>query len=78
VEDHHAGPAEIAATRIDFGQWLNTLGSRRRRIAQVLATGETTSRVARQFRISPARVSQLRSELRAAWHAFQGEELAVA
>jgi hypothetical protein len=33
VEDRHAGPAEIAATRIDFSQWLKTLTTKQRRIA---------------------------------------------
>jgi hypothetical protein len=34
---------------------------------------ETTSRVAEQFGLSLARVSQLRQELKAAWEVFQGE-----
>jgi hypothetical protein len=36
-------------------------------------TGKTTGRVARTFRISAARVSQLRRELCANWHRFMGE-----
>ena len=73
VEDRTAGPADIAATRIDFAAWLRTLTPRLRRIARTLATGETTKNVARKFHLSPARISQLRSELRNAWLAFQGE-----
>jgi hypothetical protein len=38
VEDRKAGPADTAAARIDFGDWLRTLGGRRRRIAETLAT----------------------------------------
>ncbi len=36
VEDHHAGPAETAATRIDLAGWLQSLPSRNRRIAKTL------------------------------------------
>jgi hypothetical protein len=50
VEDRHAGPAEVAASRIDFAAWLRTLTSKQRRIAKDLATGETTQVTARKFR----------------------------
>jgi hypothetical protein len=40
VEDRRAGPAEIAACRIDFADWLRRLTARLRRIALALATGE--------------------------------------
>lgn len=73
VEDRHSTPAEIAAVRIDVGQWLETLPQRSRRLAERLATGETTSGAARMFGISSARVSQLRRELHRAWNTFQGE-----
>jgi hypothetical protein len=57
VEDRHAGPAETAACRIDFADWLRSLPRRSRRIAKTLATGETTGRVARRFRLSTDRIS---------------------
>ena len=41
VEDHHAGPDEIARTRIDFTDWLVSLKRRDRRVAEFLAQGET-------------------------------------
>ena len=78
VEDRHAGPAETASSRIDFGDWLGTLPARQRRIAGVLATGETTLATARRFHVSPARVSQLRQELKRAWELFVGEQPAPA
>jgi hypothetical protein len=78
VEDHTAGPAEIAATRLDFAGWLSTLSTRDRKLAESLAMGETTGRVARMFRISSARVSQLRRELCANWHRFVGDLADVA
>jgi len=73
LEDRHAGPAETAAARIDFGEWLRRLPRRRRRIAEVLATGETTKKVARQFHVSAGRISQIRRELKDSWDGFQGE-----
>ena len=77
VEDKTAGPADIVPTRIDFAAWLQTLPARERRIANRLATGETTSAAARLFHLSPARISQLRRQLRDAWLAFQGEPAAA-
>ncbi len=73
VEDHRTCPAEIATFRIDFAAWLRSLPAREQRIARKLAAGETTSRVAKLFRMSAARVSQIRRELHDAWLAFQGE-----
>ena len=75
VEDRQATPADIAATRIDFAAWLETLPKRQRQIAETLAMGETTSRTARMYRISAGRVSQIRRQLYEAWHEFHGEPL---
>ena len=73
VEDRHAGPAEIAASRLDVAAWLRSLPRRDRRVAETLSLGNTTSEAARRFGVSRARVSQLRRELQASWTAFQGE-----
>ena len=73
VEDRRCGPDQIAATRIDFADWLKTLPRRLRRIALTLATGETTHATAHEFRVSPGRISQIRGELKQAWETFQGE-----
>ena len=70
LEDKTVGPAELAATRIDFPAWLRTLTPRDRRIALKLATGETTGRVARMFKVSAGRISQLRTEFKRAWEKF--------
>jgi hypothetical protein len=72
VEDRRAGPAETAAARLDLAHWLGTLSPRNRRIAKVLAAGETTGAVARRFGLSPGRVSQLRAMFRSDWERFQG------
>jgi len=73
VEDRNAGPAETAASRIDFPAWLKTLSRRDRKIALKLGAGERTGVVARLFRMSEGRISQLRRELLATWLRFHGE-----
>lgn len=73
LECRRAEPAETAAARIDFGEWLGRLSRRRRRIAEVLASGESTNRGARRFRVSPGRISQVRRELKESWDEFQSE-----
>jgi hypothetical protein len=76
IEDRRAGPAETAACRLDFAAWLKLLPRRRRKIALVLANGETTSAAAKKFGVTPARVSQLRLWLKENWEAFQGQATA--
>lgn len=73
VEDRRATPADMAIARVDVAAWLRSLSRRNRQIAQVLAMGETTGNVARQFNLSPSRVSQLRRHLEASWGQFQGD-----
>ena len=72
VEDKTCTPAELAASRIDFPAFLAALQPKKRRIAETLATGESTQRVAKLFGITPGRISQLRQELLAAWQSFHG------
>jgi hypothetical protein len=73
IEDRRAGPADLAACRIDFAEWLRRLTARIRKIALALASGETTKGAAEKFGLSPARISQLREWLRKSWESFQGE-----
>jgi hypothetical protein len=73
VEDKRNGPAEIAATRIDFAAWLRTLTQRQRDIAMTLSTGETTGGAARKFDVSPSRISMLRRRFKEEWEAFVAE-----
>ncbi len=73
VEDRHAGPADIAAARIDIGDWFRALSSRDQQIAGRLALGCRTGEVAQQFGLSAGRISQKRSEYCESWGAFQGD-----
>jgi hypothetical protein len=66
-------PDEQAAFRIDFPAWLASLSNRDCRIAEDMTTGETTQELATRYRVSPARVSQLRRELKQDWFAFTEE-----
>jgi hypothetical protein len=65
-------PAETAAARLDIEAWLREQSARDRSIAELLAAGERTSSVAKRFRVSFARISQLRKEFRESWERFQG------
>ena len=73
VEDKTAGPAETAAARIDVAAWFQLIPSRNRKIAKLLASGETTKEAARRFQVSTARISELRQELRQSWLKLQGD-----
>jgi hypothetical protein len=75
AEDHRATPADLAAARIDVPEFLDTLSARNRNVAEQLAAGESTTCVARMFRLSLGRISQLRRELSDAWKRFHGEQL---
>jgi hypothetical protein len=75
VEDHHTPVPEQVAFRCDFPAWLNTLSRRNRRIAQALAVGHNTGEIARRFKVSAGRISQLRRELHQSWNEFLDEVL---
>jgi hypothetical protein len=77
VEDRHASPAEVAAIRVDFSEWLQSLSPRNRQIAERLAIGETSGRVARMFSVSTSRISQLRKEFCCSRRIFIGADVVV-
>ena len=59
--------------RMDFPVWLSSLSERQRGIAHTLSMGNTAEETARKHQITPARVSQLRQELRESWLKFEGD-----
>lgn len=73
VEDHRTPIPDQVSFRIDFPAWLKTLPRRERKIAKTLAEGHRATDVARQFRISLARISQLRRLFFDSWQRFHGE-----
>jgi hypothetical protein len=74
LQDNIRSPVpDQAAFRVDFPAWLSRLGDRDCRLAQDMALGHSTQELARVYRVSPARVSQLRRELHSDWRGFHGE-----
>ncbi len=66
---------EQVAFRLDFPTWRGSYEPRRRRIIDALALGHRTKDVARQFKISEGRVSQLRGEFMTDWQQFTDDEV---
>ena len=62
-------PAQVQF-RVDFGDWLAGLPALKRRIASRLAAGHRTRDVAAEFAVTPARISQMRTELRSDYLRF--------
>ena len=78
VEDRRISVAEQAALRIDIPNWLSRFARRTRQIAWDLACGFSTGEVARRYRLSPARISQMRREFYVSWLTFHGLESTAA
>jgi hypothetical protein len=68
---------EQVCFRIDWHAWLRTRTERDRRIIDAMALRERTQALARQFGISPGRVSQLRRELHADWEQFCSDPVEI-
>lgn len=77
VEDPRTPIPEQVVFRCDFPTWLESLSRRNRRIALALVVGHTTGEVAKRFRVSPGRISQLRRDMQQSWQEFHGETLAA-
>jgi hypothetical protein len=74
LRDNTLSPVpDQVAFRLDFAAWRRTRTERDRRIIGSMLTGESTTRLARLFGVSQARISQLRREYCADWHAYCGE-----
>ena len=71
TDNRRSDPAATAALRIDIRAWLSKLTTRNRQIAESLAAGEYTSCVAKEFSLTPGRVSQLRRQFEKSWFEFQ-------
>lgn len=69
-DNMHTSPDEQAIFRIDFPAWLASLHERKRRVAEDLMVGETTTSASRKHKMSPGRISQLRREFHTDWARF--------
>jgi hypothetical protein len=63
---------EQVSFRIDFPAWMKTKTDRNRRIMVAMMEGEETSNLATKYKLSPARISQLRQEFHDDWQRFTG------
>jgi DNA-directed RNA polymerase specialized sigma24 family protein len=71
LRDNTVSPVpDQAAFRIDFPAWLQTLTARERRLIRAMIRNERTRDLAKQFELSPARISQLRREFHDDWNRF--------
>ena len=70
VDNRRTRVPDQAAFRIDFPAWLESQSPRDKQIAEKLSLNYSTGEVAREFKISMARISQLRRELADSWYAF--------
>jgi hypothetical protein len=71
LRDNTRSPVdEQVCFRLDFPVWLLTLARRDRRLVEGMALGHRTLDLARKFRLSPGRVSQLRREFKQRWGRF--------
>jgi hypothetical protein len=70
-------PPDAAAFRIDFPVFLNDLSDRDRKMAAMLSLGHTVKHVAREFGITPARVTQLRVDWCRDWYRRHGERAPI-
>ena len=71
LADQRASPDQLAMARLDFGDWLATLPTQKRQVAEFLANGESTRDAAEQFGLTAGRISQIRKELEQSWNTFQ-------
>jgi len=78
LADRKARIPDLAAFRIDFPQWLQTLSRRDRGVINALTSGERTKSMAERFGLSEGRVSLLRRKFEKLWLTFQGEAEEVA
>jgi len=74
LEDRGAGPAEEAACRVDYADWLATLSDKQRALAQDLASGLSASQIAERRGVSGAAVRDMRQTLARAWDEREGGE----
>ncbi|MBA4192796.1 MAG: hypothetical protein C0467_32940 [Planctomycetaceae bacterium] len=59
--------------RLDFPRWRASLGERSRILMDAMIEGHRTNELAAVFRVTQARISQVRRELQEGWHSFCGD-----
>jgi hypothetical protein len=72
MADRRTPVPEQVAVRVDGGRWLRSLPARDRRMVAALAAGHRAIDMAERFKISPARLCQLRRQWAQDWQARVG------
>lgn len=74
LQDNTQSPVpEQVHFRVDFPVWRRSLPCRTSQVADAMMLGHRTLDLADQFKLSPARISQLRRDLRDSWEGFIGD-----
>jgi hypothetical protein len=73
--EHRRTPVpEQVCFRLDFPAFLRTLSARDRRLARFLSLGNSAKDASVRFKLSPARITQLRKHWQKEWKTFQEED----
>ena len=64
-------PSEVLPGLLDIEDWKRTFDGKKLEILEALEVGGTTKETAREFGVTPGRVSQLRREYETSWRQFQ-------
>lgn len=70
-------PSELAQATLDFSAWRRTRSRRDKKLLHDMMLGERTQVLARKYRLSQSRVSQLRSDFRTDYTRYIEGELAA-
>ncbi len=73
--DRKPDPSEEAGRRIDWGTMLERLDKRQRRIVEEMAAGTMSIDIGRMLGVSPARVTQMKSEIAAEIKKVMGDDI---
>jgi hypothetical protein len=76
VDNRQTPPADQAAFRIDFAEFVRSLSVRDQRLAEFLSVGHSNKAAAERFHLSPGRITQLRQGWCENWYTRIGEETA--
>lgn len=63
-------PGEVAAMRIDFPQWFQSLTPRQQTVCMAVLLGDTTLEIAEALGVTPPAISQTRRKLRENWLSY--------
>lgn len=78
LQDNDRTPvAEQVCFRLDFPAFLGTLSARDRRLVRFLSLGHSAKHASDRFKLSPARITQLRKRWQRDWRVFQGDQLSA-